>query len=468
MSWGRDGILVGTIAGDGILRIPPHGGPPERIVTVAPDESVHNPQMLPDGRTILFTLAKGTNDDRWDKANIVAHSLADNSRRVLINGGADARYVETGHLVFAVSGTIYAVPFDLSTLTVRGAAVPVLVGVRRAPGATNGAAQLAVSATGTVAYLSGPAASLSTARGLIVSDGRSDPVPLKLPVGIYAHPRASPDGRLLAVSRSEGGTSDIWIHDLSGNVAIQRLTFDGQGRDPVWSSDSRRITYQSTRDRAIWWQAIDGGSAEKLTSPLEGEEHTPEAWSPDGAHLLFSIRKSRRYFLSVMTLKGKETAPFRDVQSVDPISAGFSPDGRWVTYATTLAGSGALTPNRGVFVEPFPPTGVKRQAPKTLLDYHPRWSPDGKSIVYVPGAGRALVSVRVTTGPPFSFGATTEIPRSPIPGLLSIDVRGYDVLPDGRIVSVSSALGDTTASAPEVRVVLNWFEELKRLVPPVR
>ena len=95
MDWGRDGILVGTTAGGGVIRVSPNGGPAERIVTVAADESVHHPQMLPDGRTLLFTLAKGTGDDRWDKAAIVAQSLADNSRRVLIDGGADARYIES-------------------------------------------------------------------------------------------------------------------------------------------------------------------------------------------------------------------------------------------------------------------------------------------------------------------------------------------------------------------------------------
>jgi Tol biopolymer transport system component len=467
MSWDRDDILVGTTAGGGILRVSPQGGATERIVSVAADESVHHPQMLPDGRTVLFTLAKGTDDDRWDKAAIVAHSLADNSRRVLIEGGSDARYLETGHLVYAVGGTIFAVPFDRKALTVRGTPVPVIVGIRRAPGATNGAAQFAASATGTMVYVPGPATALSTARGLALSDGQSDAVPLKLPSGIYAHPRVSPDGRLLAASRNENGLSNIWTYDLKGTAASQRLTFDGQSRLPVWSADSRRVTFQSARDRAIWWQVIDGGTAERLTSPSDGEEHIPEAWSPDGSRLLFSIRKSSRYALTVLTLKGLTVEPFGDVQSADPISANFSPDGRWVAYAWAQSGGGAVSSNRGVFVESFPSRGVKRQAPKTLLDYHPRWSPDGKSIVYVPGAARPLVSVPVSPGPPFVFGTPVEIMRGPIPGLLSIDFRGYDLLPDGRIVSVSSALGDalSSSSASEVRVVLNWFEELKRLAP---
>lgn len=272
---------------------------------------------------------------------------------------------------------------------------------------------------------------------------------------------------MLAVSQSEGSTSDIWTYDLSGEGVAQRLTLGGESRFPVWSADSRRVTFQSARDRAIWWQSIDAGAAERLTSPLDGEEHISEAWSPDGLRLLFSIRRSFRYALTVLTLKDLKTEPFGDVQSADPTSASFSPDGRWIAYAWTLSGGGSVSPNRGVFVEPFPPTGVKRQAPKTLLDYHPRWSRDGKSIAYVPGAARPLVSVAVSPGPPFVFGTTVEMPRSPIPGMLSTEFRGYDLLPDGRIVSLSSPLDDALASgsASEVRVVLNWSEGLKRLVP---
>jgi Tol biopolymer transport system component len=467
ISWSSEGILVGTTAGGGILRIPSQGGTPEHVVKVAPNELAHNPQLLPDGRTLLLTLARDVDDDRWDKATIVAQSLADNSRRVLIEGGADARYLESGHLLYAVSGTAYIVPFKLKTLTVRGAAVPAVAGVRRAASGTNGAAQLAVSATGTMAYIPGPAA-LATARGLVIGDGRSDPVPLNLPSGFYAHPRVSPDGRLLAVSRSEGSTSDVWTYELSGKTVIQRLTFGGQSRLPVWSADSRRVTFQSTRDHAIWWQGIEGGGAERLTSPLEGEEHSPESWSPDGTRLLFSIRKASRYTLSVLTLKGLKAEPFGDVFSMDPLGAGFSPDGKWVVYGSSpTAAGGALSPNRGVFVAAFPFSGVKRQAPKKLLDFHPRWSPDGKSIIYVPGTGRVLVSVPVSPGPPFVFGTTTELTRAPVPGILSVEFRGYDVLPDGRIVSVASNLGQGLAgvSPSEIRVVLNWFEELKRLAP---
>ena len=466
VSWSRDGILIAAAGGNGgILRVNASGGAPERLVGTAQGEILHGPQLLPDGRTLLFTVARNTGDDRWDKAEIVAQSLTDGTRRVLIAGGSDARYVQTGHLLYAIGGTVYAVRFDAATLTVSGEAVPVIAGVRRATGAQTGATQLAISETGTIAYVPGPATTLFTSRSLVLGDGRTDAVPLKVPPAIYTHPRVSPDGQVLAVGRNEGQSSDIWTYDLSKRSEIKRLTFDGVSRYPLWSADSRRVTFQSARDsdRGIWWQAADGGTAERLTSSAKDEEHAPESWSRDGMRLLFSVRNGSTFSLRVFTLNGKKVEPFGKVVSQEWPSASFSPDGRWVAYASTERAGGTLSPNRGVFVEPFPFTGEKHQAPKRTLDYHPVWAPDGKSIFYIPSSGLPPVSVPIVTRPSIAFGTPVELPRAPTPGLISLDVRGYDVLPDGRVLSVSEI--DAGAGSAEVRVVLNWTEELKRLVP---
>jgi hypothetical protein len=91
MSWGPGGILIGQRS-RGIVRVPAEGGPAERIIDIAQGGFVQGPQMLPDGNTVLFTLATGPLEDRWDKADIVAHSLADGSRRVLLKGGTFEKY----------------------------------------------------------------------------------------------------------------------------------------------------------------------------------------------------------------------------------------------------------------------------------------------------------------------------------------------------------------------------------------
>jgi serine/threonine protein kinase/Tol biopolymer transport system component len=471
-SWGPEGVLIGsTVPGQrGILRVSSGGGVPELIIGAGADEQACGPQMLPGGNTVLFTLAKVTEENPWDQAQIVAQSLADGSRRVLIKGGSDARYLPTGHLLYAVAGTMYAVPFDTRRLTVTGTAVPAIVGVRRSsPGQTTSDTHLAVSVTGTLVYVPGPATTSAALFVLVLGDGRGDPVPLKVPPAAYVHPRVSPDGRVLAVGRNDGQNTDIWMYDLSGKTELRRLTFGGNNRFPVWSSDSRRITFQSGRegDQAIWWQTVDGGSAERLTKPADGEEHVPESWSPDGRHLLFYVAKSSgqrparqgSYSLWVLTLEGRKTEPFGSGTSYEYGGAAFSPDGRWVAYSLSVGR--ADSPNRGVFVEPFPVTGEKHQAPRTEgRDYHPVWAPDGKSLFYVPEGPTSTVSVPFTTQPAVAFGKPIEMTRMPRPGLQAWQPRGYDVLPDGRFISVSIDPG-----AAEVHVVLNWFRELQERVP---
>ena len=81
---------------------------------------------------LLFTVATGTNADRWDKAQVVIQSLKSGERQTLIEDGSDARYLPTGHIVYALGGVLYAVPFDLRRLQVTAGPVPILEGIRRA------------------------------------------------------------------------------------------------------------------------------------------------------------------------------------------------------------------------------------------------------------------------------------------------------------------------------------------------
>ena len=97
------------------------GGVPENIIEVGERQFAYGPQMLPGGRRVLFTLAR---DLKWDDAEIVVHSLDTAARQVLVRG-TDARYVQTGHLVYASGGTLLAVGFDSDTVKITGAAVPV-------------------------------------------------------------------------------------------------------------------------------------------------------------------------------------------------------------------------------------------------------------------------------------------------------------------------------------------------------
>ena len=467
MSWDESGLLV-SAPKDGtgqIIRMSPSGGAAETLATGAGPELLYAPQILPDGQHLLFSVAP--NPDEADNSKVVVQSLSTGMQTtVLEHTGGGARYVPTGHLVYATGGTLFAVPFDVDTLEVRGAPVAVIEGVQRGtPGGVR-PAQFAISNNGTVLYLPGPTGALSGAfRPLVLTRGASSTV-LPIPAGPYVHPRVSRDGRRLAYGTDSAGTADIWVYDIGSAASPRRLTFAGNARFPVWSGDGQFIAFQSDHegDNAIFRQRADGsGATERLTMPEAGTEHVPESWSPDGTHLLYRVVKDGTHALWDLTLGGTAAA-FGGVRSVQPTSAVFSPDGRWVAYASSDVAGGGPSPNRGIFIQPYPATGARYQAPKTSLDFHPAWAADGASLFYVPVAANPIVMVNVQTRPAVVFGSVTALERVPPPRLQAGSARGYDVLPDGGFVTATDGAGGT-GERPELRVILNWFEELTRLVP---
>ena len=196
---------------------------------------------------MLFTLATTATADGWDKAQIVVQSLKSSERKTLVLGGSDARYLPTGHLVSALGGVLFAVPFDLPRLAVTGGPVPIVEGVRRASGAgsRSGAAQFSVSSTGSLVFVPGPVSAAVSQRSVGLFDRKGGSELLKIQPGPYQLPRISPDGKRIAFGSDDGKEASIWIYELSGTSSMRRLTFEGQGhnRFPVWSADgpTRRV-----------------------------------------------------------------------------------------------------------------------------------------------------------------------------------------------------------------------------------
>jgi len=477
MSWTRDGILFGQ-GSKGIMRVADGGGKPEVIIRVKSGEVAHGPQMLPDGQTVLFTVATSTDSNRWDKGLIVVQSLKSGERKTVIEGGSDARYLPTGHIVYALGGVIFAVPFDLRRLEVTGGPVPIVEGVRRTPGplgggqlnAGTGTAQFSTAANGSLVFLAGPVSpSASGGAQLALLDRKGTVEPLKLQPATYQQPRVSPDGKRIVFATDDGKDAVVWIYDLSGATAMRRLTFGGKNRFPIWSADGQRVAFQSDRegDLGIFWQAADGsGTAERLTKADAGTSHIPESWSPKEDAFLFRVTKGPDASLSLFSLKERKAAPYGSIRSTSPTDAVFSPDGRWVAY------SSQMTPDAGqraVYVQPFPPTGATYQLP--VLEAggyrHPRWSADGKELFYWIGGNVRMRAVAVTTEPSFAFGNPAPIP-SPTYWLDTVNdaARQYDVTADGqRFVGRIAANSGAIDASAEIQVVLNWFEELKARVP---
>jgi serine/threonine-protein kinase len=436
----------------------------ETIVKVEAGETMHGPQMLPDREHVLFTVTTLTGAARWDQAQIVVQSLRSGERTVVINGGSDARYVPTGHIVYALGTSLLAVPFDERSLTVTDGPVPIREGIGRSYGNDNPAAMFfSFSASGALAYFVGEA--VQTNRRLALVDRRGESVALPMPPLPYDDPRISPDGKQLAVRVNAENESNIWIYDLGGVLAPRRLTFGGTNTSPSWSPDGRRIAFISNRDdnaNAIFWQPADGsGSAERLTDPKAAQPLNLR-FSPDGKIVYRDARGDGSIW--ILPLEGDRKPQLVIDNPGNQYDPSFSPDGRWIAYGSSESGRDAI------YVQPYPPTGAKYQI-TTANSYDPLWSPKGRQIFYTegphgyPSGGFGpLISVDVRT----ESGITYANPTRLFDSVLFSGNWPYDVTPDGSRFVVLRPAGDAggkTAPNPEIRVTLNWFEELRQRVP---
>jgi Tol biopolymer transport system component len=266
----------------------------------------------------------------------------------------------------------------------------------------------------------------------------------------------------VAFESTDGKEAFVAIYPLSGTSSFIRITYGGNNRYPIWSADGKHVVFQSDRDGdpAVFWQPIDGGAAERLTRPSPGASHVPESWCPVQDVLLFSETDRSTTTLRTLTLRDRKSTVFGDVHStLGPTDAVFSPDGRWVAYQ---AGDDRSSTEGTVFVQPFPPSGTKYQIAK---GGRPLWTPDGKELFYIPGPGQLRV-VTVATRPTFTFTDPVAVPR----GFGTANptmVRTFDITREGHFIAFRDPVtGPGGASEiTQVRVILNWLEELKQRVP---
>ncbi len=344
LSWAADGTILFSQP-EGIYRVSANGGTPELVIPAEEGTALFTPVLLPDGDSVLFSLRPG--GAGVDEAQILVQSLSTGDRSVLIDGGSDARYFPTGHLVYALGDALLAVRFDSENLTVSGGAVPLLQGVMRA--GFTGAANYGVADDGTLVDLTGTAAFAPT-RSLVWVDrqGREEPI-LAEPRDYYAI-RLSPDGQRLAATVLEEGNYDIWVYDLERGTS-SRLTFDpANDRRPVWTPDGERIVFDSTRaeESGLFWKAADGtGQVERLTT---GMNFGAVSFSPDGMRLVYGEDNAQlRGNLHVLSMDGElSSQPLLVSEEVEDDSSAISPDGRWIAYRSDETGTGEI------YVRPFP------------------------------------------------------------------------------------------------------------------
>jgi serine/threonine-protein kinase len=422
------------------------------------------PQVLPDGRSVLFTIAKV--GDRPDDGQIALQSLTGGEPQILIERGADARYVSTGHLVYARDGTLLAVPFDLRRLQVTGAPTGVVGGVTQAVNTGSislndtGAAQFTLSASGAMAYLPGGIFP-SIDRELVWVDRNGATTALPVPPRQYVGPRLSPDGQRFGVG-TVGRDVHVWTYEFSRGV-MTRLPFERTSIWTAWTPDSRRLTfYASDSPQGIVSMSPEGGEVERLTNtegvPVGGQ---PGSWSPDGRTLAFVKNASTTNWDIWMFSRGRGEHKLRPVLPRPALEryVEFSPDGRWLAYASDESGRDE------VYVERYPGSGERQQV-STDGGSEVAWAHSGRELFYAVTSGTVIKMFAVDVSLDPAFRASK--PRVLFEGRYqpTTPLRSFDVTADGRHFLMTQNVEQSPAPLlTHIVVVLNWTEELRQRVP---
>ena len=391
-----------------------------------------------------------------EKARLVALNVATGARVVLPHAGFPVQFASTGHLVYATSGTLWAVPFDPARP--EAPTTPAAV-VRDVVTSESGVVDAVMARNGTLAYVAGGALTQST-RALVWVDRQGRETTVAVPPRAYVHPRLSPDGTRIAVFIADQEL-DLWQSDLK-QATLTRLT-SGAGVDtyPEWTPDGRHLIFSSQRagPQNLFRQPSDAAAAaDRLTESPNAQSGT--SLTPDGRSLVFTeVRADTGEDVMQLRLDGTKTitpliqTPFAERNGI------VSPDGRWLAYEANDSG------RFEIFVRPFPDINAGRWQLSSSGGTRPLWSRDSRELLYVAGTGAIM---RVGVSPSASWVATTPtvVVKEGYATLSANPGRTYDISLDGqRLLLIKQAATTAPSSRRGLIVVLNWAEELKRLSP---
>jgi serine/threonine protein kinase len=464
-AWGEDGTIVfspDSVQGVRLLRVSSAGGRPEPATALAEGEVTQRwPQVLPGGKTVLFTSSRTTG--AFDQANLVVQALPAGARKVVQRGGYHGRYLPSGHLVYVRDGTLFAAPFDLDRLEMTAPPVLALEAVRS--NADTGGAQFAVSATGTLVYLTGESSIGRVPIQWMDHEGKT--TPLRTTLSAWSNIVFAPDGHRLALQILDG-QFDIWIYEWTRDT-LTRLTVDpGLDIKPVWTPDGRRIVFASQRaDKStpnLYWQRIDGtGEAQRLTESRNPQQAA--SWHPSGKFLAFEEQNPHTGSdLMILPMEGGEASEWKPGKPTVFLNTSFaehepmfSPDGRWLAYSSNESG------RNEVYVRPFPGPGGKWQI-STGGGLYPTWSRTKRELFFV-NNGQIMVARYAMEGDSLS----AEKPRlwSERRFMAPAGGRMFDLHPDGERFAIA-AQGPGGATQDHVTFIFNFFDELRRIASATR
>ncbi len=464
LAWNKQNVIILGMRG-GINRVSASGGELTQLTQLDPkreDLGQGGPVFLPDGQHFIYL----------DVANPVSAGLyvgsidlkpeQQQSHRLLESSATPQFAPALGDLpdsiLFLRGDTLMARPFDTKTLQFTGDAIRVADSV-----GTNGAfvGMFTVSDNGILATSTGG----SGDRQLTWYDRSGKMLSRVGDPARRDEMRLSPDGTRVAEGRVDAqGTWAVWVMDLAKGTS-SRFTFETSGAgNAIWSPDGSQIIYTAGGGQSadLYRRASNGATKEEVLFHSE-IAMSPLDWSPDGHTLLYGVRPKDTGF-DIWELPDADgpvgaerkavpylATPFNELQ------AKFSPDGKWVAYASNE--SGAVE----IYVRPFPASSGGKWLVSNGGGAEPSWRTDGKELFYIAPSGALMAADVKAGGSSFEVGAPKALFHTQILGGLGSGPASawrYAVSKDGQKFLINSAV-EQSASVP-VTVVTNWTAAIKR------
>jgi hypothetical protein len=394
----------------------------------------------------------------WDIARVLVQMLQTGERHEIVRGG-DPRILRSGHLVYALGNVVLAVPFDVERLEVSGGPIPVIEGVQRGVRGSEGqggSANYDVSSNGTLVYVPDFALAFDVPRRLLSVDLSGHAVPLIDDERDFWRPRISPDGSRVAVEVLRPNSSpQVWIVDLD------RRTLNLVGSDetayPAWTPDGKSVIYRRS-EGGLYRQRADGSDGAQL---LVGQAVVGRIMDVSREGIVAIATGMPQDDIQILRVETGTVSEFLATPAREYMGS-FSPNNRWLAYTSNESGRDE------VYVRPFPRTEGVARLVSTGGGSGPVWAPNG-STLYYRGADGNMMAVPVTLDPTFTSGRPRTLFRFAGIYRMSGTATAYDIFPDGkRFIMVSEPQEATATRRQQINVVLNWFEELRRLAPAAR
>ena len=448
-TWGTDNRIYFSLF-YGISVVSANGGQPEALTQVAPEEVAHGwPELLPGERSLMFSRQ---DTEALDDSKIEVLSLDGRERRTVLEGGYAAKYVPTGHLVYFHRGALMAVPFDVATLRLAGTPFKVMEGIAYW---NFGGPLFDVSRSGMLAYFSGAEIGSRSDMAWIELPGRKRHA-IDAPLGFYIDPVLSPDGRRLALAPNYGNRQDIWVADLTRGTWTRLTVNPRDDVAPVWRfDDPAAILF--TMDRGpkqigdLFSVPADGSRPPELVYESPYEKYASSSSAAAGLVAFTEIRPDTKADIWLLQLGARPAArPFLQTPFSESTPA-LSPDGAWLAYESDESG------RQEIYARAISGTGGRWLISSGGGD-HPRWSRDGRQIVY--RSGKRMMATRVAMG----ASLTVDRPRVLFEGEFEEGgccTPNYDIAPDGRFLMIEPS-HDVGPATSRLVVIDNWFTELRQ------